>query len=86
MYKMSYFAWLAWSDPNLNICTGHVRVNVTPEKVNVEYIRSYLPKDAITEHPNGEIEFSCEIAAARSKSEWSQVRPRDIMRWMEANI
>jgi hypothetical protein len=45
--------------------SGRVRVSVSPEKVLVEYVRSYLPKDAIKEHPDGEIAFKYEIPAAR---------------------
>ena len=41
--------------------SGRVRVSVNPEKVCVEYVRSYLPKDATKEHPNGEIAFRYEI-------------------------
>ncbi len=45
--------------------SGRVRVSVSPEKVCVEYIRSYLPKDATKEHPDGEIAFKYEIPAAK---------------------
>ncbi len=45
--------------------SGRVRVTVSPEKVGVEYVRSYLPKDATKEHPDGEIAFRYEITAAR---------------------
>ncbi len=45
--------------------SGRVRVSVNPEKVCVEYVRSYLPKDATKEHPDGEIAFKYEIPAAR---------------------
>lgn len=41
--------------------SGRVRVNVSPDKVKVEYVRSYLPKDATQEHPDGEIAFSYEL-------------------------
>jgi len=41
--------------------SGRVRVTVSPEQVRVEYVRSYLPKDATPAHPNGEIAFSYEI-------------------------
>ena len=43
--------------------SGHVRVHVSPEKVRVEYVRSYLPQHATTEHPDGEIAYSYEIPA-----------------------
>lgn len=45
--------------------SGIVRVSVGPEKVCVEYIRSYLPKDTTKEHPDGEIAFKYEIPAVR---------------------
>jgi len=47
---------------------GHLRVAVSPEKVRVEYVRSYLPKDATPEHPNGEIALAFDIAASRPAS------------------
>ena len=45
--------------------SGRVRVSVGPEKVRVEYVRSYLPKDATAEHPDGEIAFTYEIPSPR---------------------
>ena len=47
--------------------SGRVRVTVTPEKIRVEYIRSYLINDATAEHPNGEVAFSYEIPASTAK-------------------
>ena len=44
--------------------SGRVRVSVSPEKVCVEYVRSFLPKDATKEHPDGEISFKYEIPDA----------------------
>jgi 3',5'-cyclic AMP phosphodiesterase CpdA len=41
--------------------SGRARVTVSGDKVRVEYVRSYLPKDAITEHPDGEVAYSYEI-------------------------
>jgi len=43
--------------------SGRVRVTVSPQEVRVEYVRSYLPKDATPEHPNGEIAFAYELPA-----------------------
>jgi len=43
--------------------SGRVRVTVSPERVRVEYVRSYLPGDATAEHPDGEIAFSYQIPA-----------------------
>jgi len=45
--------------------SGRLRVTVSPEKVSVDYIRSYLPKDATSEHPDGEIAFHYEIPASK---------------------
>lgn len=45
--------------------SGRVRVAVSPEKVGVDYLRSYLPKDATKEHPDGEIAFHYEIPAPK---------------------
>jgi phosphodiesterase/alkaline phosphatase D-like protein len=41
--------------------SGHLRVAVSPAKVRVEYVRSYLPKDATIAHPDGEVAFAYEI-------------------------
>ncbi|MEI7429587.1 MAG: metallophosphoesterase [Betaproteobacteria bacterium] len=38
--------------------TGRIRVSVMPEKLKVEYLRSYLARDASQEHPDGEVAFS----------------------------
>ena len=48
--------------------SGRVRVTVSPEKVRVEYVRSYLPKDATKEHPDGQVAFSYDIATSRPTS------------------
>jgi len=47
--------------------SGRVRVSVSPEKVKVEYVRSWLPKDISQEHPDGEISFSYELTAQNRK-------------------
>ena len=41
--------------------SGRVRVTVSLDEVRVEYVRSWLPKDATAEHPDGEVAFSYEI-------------------------
>jgi hypothetical protein len=46
--------------------SGRVRVTVSPEKVRVEYVRSYLPKDATKEHPDGEVAFRYELSEAKA--------------------
>lgn len=45
--------------------SGRVRVSVSPEKVGVAYVRSYLPRDETAEHKNGEIGYSYEVLPAR---------------------
>jgi hypothetical protein len=47
--------------------SGRVRVTVSPEKVRVDYVRSYLPKDATPQHPDGEVVFSYEIPVKSRK-------------------
>ena len=42
--------------------SGRVRVKVAPESARVEYVRSYLPQDATTTHPDGEIAFSYSVS------------------------
>jgi sugar lactone lactonase YvrE len=44
--------------------TGRVRVTVSPEKVRVEYVRSWLPKDANAQHHDGEAAFAYDIPAS----------------------
>jgi hypothetical protein len=41
--------------------SGRARVTVSDDKVRVEYVRSYFPKDATAEHPDGEVAYSYEI-------------------------
>jgi hypothetical protein len=48
--------------------SGRVRVTVSPAKVLVEYVRSYLPKDATAEHPDGEVAYSYQITSPASVS------------------
>lgn len=43
--------------------TGHLRVNVSPEGVTVDFVRSYLPKDTVSgAHKNREIGYSYSLA------------------------
>ena len=41
--------------------TGYVRVNVSPAKVTVDYVRTYLPKDETGGHKSGEVAFTYNI-------------------------
>ena len=43
--------------------SGRVRVTVSPAKLSLDYLRSWLPKDATAEHPDGEVAFHYEIPA-----------------------
>jgi len=43
--------------------SGRVRVTVSPERVGVAYLRSWLPKDATAEHPDNATAFHYEIPA-----------------------
>jgi hypothetical protein len=43
--------------------SGHLRVTVARENVNVDYVRSYLPKDENSSRKNGRIDFSYRILA-----------------------
>jgi len=45
--------------------SGRVRVAVSAEKVRVEYVRSVLPKDATSGHPDGEIVFAYDVPSKR---------------------
>lgn len=38
--------------------SGYVRVTVSPEQVQVEYVRSFLPEDEVNGNQSGEVEFS----------------------------
>lgn len=51
--------------------TGHLRVNVTPAYVQVDFVRAYLPQDTINGlHHNAEVAFSYKV---RNKSTYSFV-------------
>ena len=45
--------------------SGHLRITVSPAKVRLDYVRSYLPKDATAEHPDGEVALAYEIPALK---------------------
>lgn len=61
-YNIGYTA-NAGAYPNGNAMngTGHIRVNVTPSCVKVDYVKAYMPADATIAHPNGEVAFSYTI-------------------------
>jgi hypothetical protein len=44
---------------------GRVRLTVAPDKVRVEYVRSWLPRDETAGHKNGEVAYSYEVPARR---------------------
>lgn len=43
--------------------SGRVRVTVSARKVHVEYVRTWLPADATSAHPNGEVAFEYDVPA-----------------------
>jgi len=45
--------------------SGYVRVNVAPEKVTVDYVREYLPKDETAKQRSGETSFSYTVPAVK---------------------
>jgi hypothetical protein len=55
----------AYRSGNIVGGAGRVRVNVSPERVKVEFLRSRLAKDATAEHPDGEVAFSYEVPAKK---------------------
>lgn len=58
-YNIGYTA-NAGAYPNGNAMdgTGHIRVNVSPGCVKVDYVKAYMPSDATLSHPNGEVAFT----------------------------
>lgn len=44
--------------------SGRLRVTVSPEKAQVAYVRSCLPRSATPEHPDGEVAYQYEVAPA----------------------
>lgn len=53
--------------------SGHLRVTVSPAKVRVEYVRSYLPRDATQQHPDGEIAFAYDVLSSKPTPATTQV-------------
>ena len=41
--------------------SGHLRVTVTPDEVNVEYVRSYLPEVEQPRQKNGQVDYEYRI-------------------------
>ena len=35
--------------------SGHIRVRISPERVSIDYIRAFLPRDEKDGHVNGEV-------------------------------
>jgi hypothetical protein len=58
----------AYTDVKLD-GSGHLRVNVKPACVTIDYIRAYLPKDTITGlHKNQEVAFSYTVGDCASST------------------
>ncbi len=57
--------------------SGHIRVQVSPEEVTVQYVRSYLPEDENASRVNGQVdhEFTIEGQAAVTHELTMQVDP-----------
>jgi len=47
--------------------SGHIKVTVADSGVTVDYIKTYLPSEATTQHPNGDIAYSYSINASQPK-------------------
>ena len=47
--------------------SGRIRVTVAPEKVRVEYVRSWLSADATPAHPDGEVAYTYEILTKKDQ-------------------
>jgi hypothetical protein len=45
--------------------SGHLRVTVSPAEVKVDYVRSFLPKDATPDRKNGAVAYSYTVTAGR---------------------
>ncbi len=46
--------------------SGHLRVNVTPENLKVDYVRSFLPKDETAQNKTGNLAHSYTVKAKSS--------------------
>jgi hypothetical protein len=57
--------------------SGHLRLTVSPEEVRVEYVRSYLPKDATTQHPDGEVALAYDIPGVKPVPAGAQRLPAE---------
>jgi len=45
---------------------GHLRVNVAPDRVTVQYVRAWLPKDETAQRSNGQVDDAWSVAAPGS--------------------
>ena len=59
--------------------SGRVRVAVAPDKVAVEYVRSWLAKDEKVPHKDGEVAFRYEIAAKGQAAGTFALRSPDVV-------
>jgi hypothetical protein len=63
----------AYTDVTLD-GTGHIKVNVTPDCVNVDYVKSYLPADTISGlHSNGEIGYSYTVGTCNLSTNQNEI-------------
>ncbi len=63
-YELTNWA-VAYKDESSVILpnTGYTRVSVSPEQVQVDYVRTYLPEDESQEQISGEVAYSYVIEA-----------------------
>jgi hypothetical protein len=53
--------------------SGHLKVTVSPEQVDVDYIRSWMPPDLAAGHTNGEVGFHYSIPGSAKKTTPSSI-------------
>lgn len=81
-YTIGYTAnATAYTDPAVDpTCsrldgTGHIRVNVTPNCVTVDYVKAYMPADTVSGvHSNGEIGYSYSVGSCELTTNQSQLQ------------
>jgi hypothetical protein len=47
--------------------SGHLRVGVAPDRVTVQYVRAWLPKDETAQRSNGQVDDAWSVVAPGSK-------------------
>jgi hypothetical protein len=57
-YQMGIRDWGSFYNQNVVDGSGHLRVNVSPTCIKVDYVKAYLPKDTLGANKNRQIGFS----------------------------